>query len=338
MNGIKIYKEIYNLQTINLSYIKENSISFIFFDNDNYYLNKDNSFISYSSYLSLNIVYLIENIEKIYGLVIYNFFPICFTKNNSIVFACKIREKNTKIKVCDKKKINKIISLIDSKKEYYSDEYDDERLLIEKYSHRYKIYHNFIKKYIINEKRRKKSEYLNLIANLINCKSNNIIDVSCGDNDDIFKICKDKDLVVGNDINFYVIKKAEEKYKNVLFTNNNILNLDYNNSFFDISYCKNTLHHLKNTNEINLALNNLYKISNKIIIVEIENPKVTGGLPKILNKYLYTKYLKDAGKEFLNFEIFKEIIDQNFNDKSNVSYLTFENILGKYMIAVIEKR
>ena len=75
-----------------------------------------------------------------------------------------------------------------------------------------------------------------------------------------------------------------------------------------------------------------------ILHIEIENPKVTGGLPKILNKYLYTKYLKDAGKEFLNFEIFKEIIDQNFNDKSNVSYLTFENILGKHMIAVIEKR
>ena len=75
-----------------------------------------------------------------------------------------------------------------------------------------------------------------------------------------------------------------------------------------------------------------------MIVVEIEDPKITGGMPRFLNKYLYIKYLKDAGKKFLSFCKFKSLIDNKFSDKANISYLTFENILGKYMIAVIEKR
>ena len=49
-------------------------------------------------------------------------------------------------------------------------------------------------------------------------------------------------------------------------------------------------------------------------------------------------YLKDAGKYFLSFCKFKRTIDNNFKDKCNISYLSFKNVLGNYMIAVVEKR
>lgn len=79
--------------------------------------------------------------------------------------------------------------------------------------------------------------------------------------------------------------------------------------------------------------NSFLEASNKLYISQ-----PVGGLSKILNKYLYSKYLDDAGKYYLNFCKFKKIINNNFKNRCNISYLSFKNILGNYMIAVIEKR
>ena len=334
-----IYKKLYSLETLDLDYINDNSISFIFLDDhNNCYLDEMLDFVSYSSLLQLKMVDLIFNIEKIYNIKVYNFFPLCFTKNKSIVMACKIKNSSSKLKIADKKNIKEIIEIVKEESKYYSNDYDSERLLIEKYSNRYNFYHDYIKKYFLTEKRKRKGSYLKLINDLITNDVESIIDVSCGDNEDIFRCYKDVELVVGNDINLYHIKIAQNKYRNYIFTNNNILKLKYKKNCFDVSYCKNTLHHFNNKEEIGLALNNLLKISKRIIIVETEDPRIAGGLPNYLNKYLFKKYLKDAGKEFLNFKTFKEIIDKCYLESCNISYLTFENILGKYMIAYIEKR
>ena len=95
---------------------------------------------------------------------------------------------------------------------------------------------------------------------------------------------------------------------------------------------------MNNDEEIKALLNNMYDISNKLVIVEIEDPKKVGGVSKIRSKYLVMDYLKDAGKYFLSFCKFKRTIDNNFKDKCNISYLSFRNVLGNYMIAVVEKR
>ena len=179
---------------------------------------------------------------------------------------------------------------------------------------------------------------MNLLNKFILDTDNKIVDVSCGDNKDIFKLSDGKKFIVGNDINCYLVRNAQSINKDVLFTNDNLLKLKYKDDLFDIAYCKNTLHHLDGEKELKGALQNLKRIAHKIIVVEIEDPKVTGGFPKFLNKYLYIKYLKDAGKKFLNFKVFKKSIDSVYNDECNISYLTFENVLGKYMIAIIEKR
>ena len=43
---------------------------------------------------------------------------------------------------------------------------------------------------------------------------------------------------------------------------------------------------MNNDDEIIALLNNMYNISNKLVIVEIEDPKKVGGISKLLNKYL----------------------------------------------------
>lgn len=76
----------------------------------------------------------------------------------------------------------------------------------------------------------------------------------------------------------------------------------------------------------------------KIVIVEIENPSVVGGFPKFLNKYWYMKYLKDVGGAYLSGQQFSLIINNTFSKDCNIEFQRFENVMGRYMIAVIEER
>ena len=76
----------------------------------------------------------------------------------------------------------------------------------------------------------------------------------------------------------------------------------------------------------------------KIIIVEIENPDITGGFSKILNKYWYMKYLKDVGGTYLSEQQFKLIINNTFLKNHNIKFQTFDNIMGRYMIATVEEK
>ena len=205
----------------------------------------------------------------------------------------------------------------------------------QKYIKRYIFHEKYIKKYILTETKRKKKEFSELLKSLLPSKQS-IIDVSCGDNSDIFKIAESKNYstIVGNDICLNYL--YTHKDSNVICTNDDVeLNKIKSNSY-DVSFCKNTLHHMNNLTNINKMLKFLDKISNEIIIVEISNPKEYKGLPKFLNKYLYTKFLRDVGNCYLNEEQFKNIISNRFKEHT-IKYCTFTNILGTYMIAKISK-
>ena len=200
---------------------------------------------------------------------------------------------------------------------------------------RYRFHEDYIKKYILTNNMRKKEEFISLLKKIIPNKKS-IIDISCGDNTDVFKIAKMKkyNTIVGNDICLNYLNTKNNN--NVIYTNDDIeLNKIKANSY-DVSFCKNTLHHMNNITNINNVLKFMDKISNEIIIVEISNPKESKGLPKFLNKYLYVKFLKDIGSCYLNEEQFKKIIETRFK-KHKIKYLNFTNILGTYMIAIIKK-
>ncbi len=338
-DSFALYKKLYKLNDVKIKEVKDNTINFLMFDSNlNFYMLCDNSILSYSFDLNLGIIDIIGNIEQTYKIKVLNYFPVCYANGNSLMMACKISIDNTRyLKEFNIDSYKEVIRLIKEKIDYYLEEYDDESIIIEKYHRRYKIYNKFIKKIFLTEKKRKKKEFLSLIKRLCG-KYNSIIDVSCGDNLDISRISDKDNIVVLNDISLYQIRCCESKSHNALYTNDNILDLNFKKNIFDVSYCKNTLHHMNNDEEIIKLLNSMYDISNKLVIVEIEDPKSVGGISKLLNKYLYSDYLKDAGKYFLGFCKFKRIIDNNFKKKCNISYLSFKNVLGNYMIVVIEKR
>lgn len=335
-NNYTYLKKIYNLKNKNIIDFSQDKIYIMFLCENKYYCLKNSKLVDYSLSIPLNVLEVIDSIEKIYKINIINYFPVCFLNESSILITCKIKKVNS-LYMEELKKYNEILKLANEKAKYYNDEYDDETLVMEKYSKRYEIYDKYIKKYIITSKRRKKKELRELIKKLVG-DAKSVIDVSCGDSCDIFKVCDDLDMVVGNDINLYQLKNDEKKFCNVIYTNDNILDFSFQENAFDVSFCKNTLHHMDNEREIKQLLNSVTKIAKKTIIIEIEDPKKTGKIPYLFNKYLYTKFLKDAGNYFITFSTFKKVIDSTLGNRCDINYFMFENILGKYMIALIEKR
>lgn len=209
----------------------------------------------------------------------------------------------------------------------------------EKYKNRYKVHNNIMKKYILTDKKKKKAEFNAIIKENIG-NPTSIIDVSCGDDKYVFDLAREQsiNLVVGNDISWSQIDLLNKKYQEVIFTNHNAASLPFINKVFDVAYCSNTLHHMPNKKILINLLNSMDKIAKKIIIVEIENPDITGGFSKILNKYWYMKYLKDVGGTYLSEQQFKLIINNTFLKNHNIKFQTFDNIMGRYMIATVEEK
>ena len=331
------YKEHYNLIKLDIS-ITSKKMLFLIYDDEYYYYLKKNKFLDTNK--DLNILDTIKNINKIYNTQIINYYPVCFC-NDTLILAFRTNHlDNSNLQVVDYKTLgDKYKKLI----KFHRDSFEKtlsslnikkEILMSQKYIKRYKFHENFIKKYILTEKKRKTLQFKKLLFNMIPNKKS-IIDVSCGDNSYMFEIAKVKkyETIVGNDIclNYF------DNENGVIYTNDNVIDNNVKRKSYDVSYCKNTLHHMNNFNSIKKALSYLDKISNEIIIIEIVDPKQTGGLSKFLNKYLYTKFLKDVGTCYLTDEQFKNLINSNFTNHF-IEYSQFKNILGVYSIAKIKRR
>lgn len=325
----KFYKEKYNLEQLNLK-VSNKKIMFLIYDSKFNYMLDDNIIFENKIF---DILEKIKELNNKYKLEITNFYPVCFCLN-TLVIALK-----TNVIILNKS--NKYQDLIIYHQKNYSTLFVSSNIKQEinmslKYINRYKFHEKFLKKYILTEKRRKKLEFKELLYDIIPNKKS-IIDVSCGDNSDMFLIAKKKkyQTIVGNDICLNYLYLNKQDY--VIYTNDDVELNNVKEDSYDVSFCKNTLHHMNNITNINNILEFLDKISKKIIIIEILNPKDYKGLPKILNKYLYTKFLKDVGSCYLNEKQFINIINNKFK-KHHIEYTTFTNILGTYKIAIISRK
>lgn len=134
----------------------------------------------------------------------------------------------------------------------------------EQYQKRYKFHNNFVKRFLLTDKRKKKENLKKLLIDLFqNPKS--IIDVSCGEDKFIFNLSRELGIkqVVGNDISWSQIEFLSDSFPEVIFTNHNAAALPFNTNIFDVSYCSNTLHHMPNKHTLVSLLENMYRISKK---------------------------------------------------------------------------
>lgn len=206
-----------------------------------------------------------------------------------------------------------------------------------KYKMRYKLHNELVKRFLLTPRMKKLNKLKDIMAKKCrHCR--NLIDVSCGDNSLLFSLLSNKEIeyVIANDISWSQIEMIEPKDK-VIFTNHNAITFPFKDNAFDFVYCSNTLHHISDSVNLKNLLESLIRVGKKVVIYEIEDPKITRGIPYLLNKYWYRGFLKDVGEQYLSFEEFKEIINNAYKGKATIKFENFKNIQGNYMIAEIEK-
>jgi len=169
------------------------------------------------------------------------------------------------------------------------------------------------------------------------------IDIACGDDKGIFDHLFNVRLFVANDIAVAQIENMKRKYdslksilpksSSILFTNHDCLDLPFGDAVFDVAICRNVLHHMTAAADLLGLLKNLRRVSKRIVICEIEDPKKEGVWGKARHWY-YMHFLRDEGKSFYTRHDFEGVITDQFCDcTTEFEYLP--TIRGTYMYADI---
>lgn len=217
---------------------------------------------------------------------------------------------------------------------------EDEIETNQKYQNRYAVHNQFVKRFLLTAKRKKKERLIQMMREKMG-KPIRLLDVSCGDNSLLFSYVQeviDRDgIIVANDISYSQIELIPPK-DGVIFTQHNAISLPFRENAFDIVYCSNTLHHIPNEHALQSLLDSMISVGKKVIIYEIENPEITGGFPKFLNQYYYRGFLKDVGEKYLSEGQFVQLIEEKLRQKATIQFSSFRNIQGNYLIAEITKK
>lgn len=167
------------------------------------------------------------------------------------------------------------------------------------------------------------------LIKLIKYNPKRILDVSCGDDDFIVKICDkyNSNICIANDLSIKLSSIIKDKKTKVQYTNFNILYFPFKDKF-DLVVCKNTLHHIPKQFQVDL-IKYLLRISRQLLIVDIEDPRDSLLRAKLWNLY-YRLFLGDKGEFFLNNYSFKKLLIS-----SGISFNVGEilTLKGKYLYA-----
>ncbi len=146
------------------------------------------------------------------------------------------------------------------------------------------------------------------------------LDVACGDDDFIYQVAEKAKRCVGNDVQWEQIQFLRERVASrkgrdfpeiddrVLFTNHDACNLPFRRRF-DLTLCKNLLHHMNTAEQLDGLLSSLKRLSRRIIIVDPELP--TNVVARFWHWY-YVHCLRDQGKRFYEYEQFKKVFGEYF--------------------------
>lgn len=164
-----------------------------------------------------------------------------------------------------------------------------------------------------------------------------IIDVSCGDDNTVNQISRDKNkLVVANDISRSQVQLLKIRSDNILCTNHNASHLPFKDKVFDVALCKNTLHHMPHRTHLLSMLYSMKRIAKKIVIVEIENPVETWWMAKFLHKHRYRGFLKDVWWAYFDNTQFINLIQYIFWKTHSIDHWIFKTWQWRYFWATIE--
>jgi ubiquinone/menaquinone biosynthesis C-methylase UbiE len=139
-------------------------------------------------------------------------------------------------------------------------------------------YHKTTKSYM--QRHKIMDLYFSILKNIMNNNDNikSVIDVGCGSGNFISKLVTQFPQfkqIIGIDFLTEMVNSAQDKINQsdkVSLIQADILNIPFNNKNFDITICMDTLHHIHH-DDFNKAIEELTRITDKILILEIRNKK-----------------------------------------------------------------
>lgn len=170
-----------------------------------------------------------------------------------------------------------------------------------------------------------------------------VIDVSAGNDEMIVKLCLKGgfDSVVANDISWSamrtLMKKAEELSLNIIFTNHNISEIPFKLKF-DSAIVKNTLHHIHSKSEMLSFMRGIFKISENVLFIEIENPKRT--FKGRLFNFYYEKIYGDGedGHKFFDRDTFRKLMKLASPHGKEPDIKVVKTLRGDYLFCNISNK
>ncbi len=191
----------------------------------------------------------------------------------------------------------------------------------EKYQHRYAFHDRFVKplfsfaskffgEYSIDDYKQLEHSILS------DGMTSSLIDVACGENELCEQLARTSqfDLVVGNDISFSQVellsKKSNGKQvpEGLVYTNHDATDLPFEDDQFDVSICKNVLHHMPDQDAVQRLIAETVRVAKKALIVEVMNPEFEGRWGRLRHNY-YVHFLHDAFVHFLSKSEFEALIE-----------------------------
>ncbi|WBW98094.1 methyltransferase domain-containing protein [Oceanirhabdus sp. W0125-5] len=219
-----------------------------------------------------------------------------------------------------------------------------------KYHKRYVIHEKIFKRiitligylYKYNSSITKKA-YKQKILDKIPKDTQYLLDIAVGDDKFSFDYCSKAEFVILNDVSWESttsLRKHKKLPKNILFTNEDIINANFKSQSFDIVICKNCIHHFSSINELEILFKKIVAWSRgRIIISEVLHPfEVKGFWPKIKDFY-YRNYLRDVGDNLLTKKTFNSLIERYFiNDRFIVNIEYHLTVMGINCLVTIDKK
>lgn len=161
-----------------------------------------------------------------------------------------------------------------------------------------------------------------------------VLDVACGDDDFALDVARGVAFCVANDVQWRQLRtlfgRAMES-KNIVFTNHDACRLPFRKKF-DLTICKNLLHHMHSRGECDDLLASLQRVSKRLLIVDPEDPEKGRWNARLWHLY-YRRWLRDQGEKFYTRDLLEALLRDRYGKTAEITCKTISTIKGNYLFA-----
>lgn len=281
--------------------------------------------------------------------------PIMLLGKMGIVFSARARQLTSSDSFYTQDEIenfeldkleNQIIQCFYNREKLYPRQTINEYEYIEenKYGWRYWLHDKFVKKYILNNKIRKFDVLRNILISQLDeqPKLQYVMDVSAGNSKLLIEAAaaSSKDVtIVCNDLCWERMSSSfsSREDNRVVFTNHDATVLPFKKKLFGLALCINSLHHMHSLHHQKVLMQRMQSVSDRVVVVEVEDPQHGSAFPKYLNKYWYRGFLGEVAENYLSGDEFRKVVLGSLNNDFEVEFQKINSLMATFSVAILKR-